>query len=532
MPKLPRPSFRRKPAGTETEVPPLEVETPQSAAPQDAAPTEAAPDAKPGGSAAAASTPPASESPSAPASTGRGGSKLQRPTPPSLWPDWVRRLLAALAVLLVGGIGFAVGYLIEDEPAEEPAPGPAPTVVVESAPQPEAVERIGFPEFATRNTTRVGGADAIANGAGVALASFPSLGGVGGPQAAILAPADSWQEALAATPLTADPIAAPLLLSGPDEVPPLTSEALAGLAPQGLEGGDGVQLIAVGDVAVPDDLETLTIDAADPAEIAKAVDAERARLSGTKDPDHILVVSSSDAGLAMPAAAWAARSGDPILFADGDQVPEATLKVIRKHPDTPVYVLGPETAISGKALRQMEKKAASVTRTGNADDPVESSIDFARFVDGDFGWNINDPGHGFVIAAVDRPLDAAVAAPLSAGGKPGPLLVTTDGESVPPALQGFLADTKPGFIDDPTRAVYNHVWLLGDSTVISVGFQAQIDELTELAPVTAGTSTPDIGAAPGAPEDEPAAAAGADQSAGADAGDGDAAKDDSTGSKR
>jgi len=428
----------------------------------------------------------------------------RRLPPPSLRPESVRRLLAGLAVLLVGAIGFGAGWLVFDDP-DEPAPPAAiaPTVVIrsEDAPQPEAAEEIGFPAFATRNTTRVAGADSVATGAGVALASYPSLGGVGGPAAVIVAPADSWQEALAATPLTAAPIEAPLLLSDPDEVPDLTTQALDGLAPQGLENADGAQLITVGDVAVPEGFEALAIDGADAAEIGRLVDAERARLTGERDPAHLLVVSSADAGLAMPAAAWAARSGDPILFADGGDVPEATAKVVRKHPRTPIYVLGPTSAISAKAVATLEKNGAAVTRVGN-EGPVENSIAFARFVDGDFGWNINDPGHGFTIANVERPLDAAVGAPLAAGGKPGPLLVTTDSELVSAPLQGFLSDTQPGFLDDPSRAVYNHVWLLGDSSAISVPFQAQVDELTKLAPVRPGTGPVELGPTPGQPEDE------------------------------
>ena len=59
-------------------------------------------------------------------------------------------------------------------------------MIVESAPErepsndDEAVEQIGFPAFATRNTTRVGGVDATSTASGVALASYPSLGGVRG----------------------------------------------------------------------------------------------------------------------------------------------------------------------------------------------------------------------------------------------------------------------------------------------------------------------------------------------------------------
>lgn len=434
------------------------------------------------------------------------------PTRSFRWPEGARRAAALVAVLAVGAIGFGVGYLVFDEPDQEPpadpAPVAAPAVIFEEEPAPadaerDAVERIGFPAFATRNTTRVGGADPLADAAGVALASYPSLGGVESPQAVILAPTYSWQAGLAATPLSADPLAAPVLLSDSETVPPLTVDALQALAPTGLEAMDGAQVIAIGGATAPDGVETLEIEGSDPAEIAAAIDRERERLTGQEHPDHLLVVSSQsqDASLSMPAAAWAARSGDPVLFAAGDEVPEGTLEVVGRHPKTPIYVLGPESAVSKEALGKLDRRGAKPTRI-SGEDPVANAIEFARFVDGDFGWNINDPGHGFVIANEDRPVDAAAAAPLSAGGKPGPLLITDDSEELPSDLRAFLLDTKPGFEDDPARAVYNHVWLLGDPTAISVAFQAQVDELTELVPVSLGTSGPDFGAAPGAPEPE------------------------------
>ena len=43
----------------------------------------------------------------------------------------------------------------------------------------------------------------------------------------------------------------------------------------------------------------------------------------------------------MPAAAWAARSGDPVLFTGRNQVPSATLAALRRHAAATVYVLGP-----------------------------------------------------------------------------------------------------------------------------------------------------------------------------------------------
>jgi hypothetical protein len=410
------------------------------------------------------------------------------PLPPSLWSDGARRVAAAIALLAVAAIGFGIGYIVFDDSGSDEGP-PAPTaVVINPAQQPSSAETGGFPEFATRNTTRIGGADPTADAASVALATYPTQGGVGSTGAATIVPADSWQLSLAAAPLTADPISTPILLSGADEVPQPTTAALTALSPQGLDKAGGAQAFAVGDVAVPGGLQTITFDGSDPADVADQVDIERAKITGIKDPPHLLVVSSSDAGLAMPAAAWAARSGDPILFADGDEVPDGTMSVIKRHPNAPVFVLGPSSAISDVAL----KKLGSATRVG-ADDPVENAIEFAKFTSGSFGWNINDPGHGFAIASTGRPLDAAAAAPLaSSGGSPGPLLLTDDPATVPPALQSFLSDTQPGFEDDPTRAVFNHVWIIGNSNAISVPFQVQVDQLTKLAPVSGAKVPPDV----------------------------------------
>ena len=59
-------------------------------------------------------------------------------------------------------------------------------------PEPEAAHDAGFPALATKNTTRVPGADPVANAAGVALAVFPSTGGVDGALAVTLVDHDAW----------------------------------------------------------------------------------------------------------------------------------------------------------------------------------------------------------------------------------------------------------------------------------------------------------------------------------------------------
>ena len=116
-------------------------------------------------------------------------------------------------------------------------------------------------------------------------------------------------------------------------------------------------------------------------------------------------------------------------------------------------------------------------------DPVANAIAFARFSDGSFGWNVVDPGHGLVFASTQRPLDAAAGSMLSASGTYGPLLLVTEAQALPQALQDYLLDVQPGYDKDPVRGVYNHGWLMGDEAAISQDVQARIDTLLEIQPV-------------------------------------------------
>jgi hypothetical protein len=413
-----------------------------------------------------------------------------------------RRLAVVVGLLVVGGgLGAGLYFGLSAGGGEEqaPAPAPAPQIVIERQ-QPEAAQDLGFPAFATENTTRVAGSDPTADAAGIALAVYPSVGGVEGPAAVTLVDADDWPGGIAASVLAGPPVRAPILLGSPDSVPTLTADALRALAPQGSGLTDDKQIFRIGDVTAPQGARTLDVKDSNPAEIAAAVDGVRQKLTGT-GPDGIVLASSEKAPYAMPAAAWAARSGDPVLFLRKDSAPQPTLDALKRHRGVPVFVLGPKSVISDKALQQVRAVAPDATRVGG-DDPVSNAIAFARYVNGSFGWNINDPGHGFVIASAARPADAAAAAPLSAGGTWGPLLVTDDPARVPAALHGYLLDVKPGYQDDPTRAVYNHVWMIGDEQAISVPFQAQVDDLAELAPIGSGKGAGPAGPAPGTPEKE------------------------------
>jgi hypothetical protein len=423
---------------------------------------------------ARAKTPPRARSP-----VPKAPKRRYKPIPAAL--KAIAGLFLLAAVFIVAAILGGRGGGSENPGAPAPV-GEAPSTSTE-APAAQTPEELGYPAFATANTTRVGGSDPASNAAGVALATYPSTDPSQQPQAVTLVDADDWRGAIAASVLMAAPLGAPVLVSAADGMPEPTSQALDALDPQGSKKTRGVQAFAIGGASAPSDLKVRQVGSGGTAGAA-AIAALRDELLGGA-PKHIVIAPATEPAFAMPAAAWAARSGDPVLFADKSKLPAATAAALERHPKTPVYVLGPSSAISSDVIREIGKIASHVRRV-SGEDPVANAIAFARYADGGFGWNINDPGHGFVVTNSEEPLDAAAAAPLSASGTWGPLLLTDSADTLPAALRGYLLDVKPGYTTDPTRAFYNHVWVIGDQEAISVSEQAEIDALAALAKIGGG----------------------------------------------
>jgi hypothetical protein len=385
----------------------------------------------------------------------------------------MRRLVPALALL-----AFLAGCSLGDEETSRP-----PQLGVEAEDE-EAAEKLGFPSSATRNTIRVGGSDAAADAAGVAGALYPATGTSDRPTAVALVDQDDWQTAIAASVLAGPPIGAPLLLSDGNQLPAVTEDTLERLEPRGSDLSEDAQVIRVGpDVARPEGYKTALVQGGDPYERAAAIDRFFSAARGRPSNDVVLY-SGERAGWAMPAASWAARSGDAVLPVKANSIPRPVARALADHERPNVYLLGPERIISERVADQLRERrlARSVNRI-EGKTPVENAIAFARYEKGDFGWRVNIPGYNFAIASTTRPADAAAAAPLATRGVFAPLLLTDDPEVLPEALENYLLSVQPGYERDPRDAVYNRAWILGDDTAISVRQQAQIDTITELIPV-------------------------------------------------
>jgi len=354
----------------------------------------------------------------------------------------------------------------------------------------------GPPLLATKNTTRIDGSDPIADAAAVALAVFPSAAPGTHPAAVTLAPTDDWQAAIAAASLMAAPFRAPLLLSGSQVLPAVDVAALARLAPAGAGSLAGTQLIRIGDVPETSGLATRTITGAGPYALAAAID--RFEIAARGKPSVNVMIASADApAYAMPAAGFAAESGEPILFVSSSGVPPVTAQELSAHGRPHIFVVGPPSVIPTAVADELGRYGPVERVAASATSPAASSVAFAEYryppcaVDGPcghlprtFGWAIRSPGHGYVLINAARTLDAAAAAALSSRGGYGPQLLIANPSTLPLEVRDYLLSyatphyTRTG----PTTTALDHAWLIGGPQAISGSLQALVDGLLEPVP--------------------------------------------------
>jgi hypothetical protein len=358
----------------------------------------------------------------------------------------------------------------------------------------------GAVSVATRNTTRLGGADVAADAAAVARAVYPGLTVATRPLVAVLVNERDWLPALAASVLASAPTGAPILFTEGDTLPTVTRQTLEAMQPLGEPALGGAQVIRIGTTAaVPDRYLTHTVPVGLPT--VSAVNVER--LVQTLDagaPRQVIVAPADSArALMMPAAGLAAESGAPLLFITSADVPAPTATLLSALHNPTIYVID-AAEIGPQPLAELRKLGSVETITSGAPAPtgeaeIQNAIEIARYTHGSFGWGVKEPGHGLVFANASRPLDGPASALLSATGDYGPLLLLQSPTQVPPALAGYLSDIQPAYSAPqfpPVRGAYNHGWLIGDEEAISAVTQAEIDSVLEIRPQARTSEEPSV----------------------------------------
>lgn len=355
-----------------------------------------------------------------------------------------------------------------------------------------AVSAQGAGGLSTKNTTRLGGPESVTDAAAVAETVYPGLTRATRPRVVVLVDLHDWPAALAASTLAGSPLHAPLLYSDGLSLPQSSAVALATMKPIGTgtfgaSGGNPTaptQVLQIGATATPAGYAARSISGKDPATLAVAI--EQAASVARKRAPHELIVTGAEGApaMTMPAAGLAAQTGAPILFVGRSFVPGATVTELKRLGRPSIYVVGP-TSVVGKRVADRLAHFGKVTRIAG-DTPASNAIAVARFTDGSFGWGVLEPGHGLVFANSTRPLDGPAAAPLSATGDYGPLLLLESPYAIPAPLSSYLSDLQPGSPPSgPVHGVYNHGWVIGDMSAISAATQASLDERLEIAPRSA-----------------------------------------------
>src|SRR6476469_914264 len=109
--------------------------------------------------------------------------------------SWFRPLAAtALTALALGAAGCG-------KSSKEAVKAPEFPTVGAKGEKKQAAAELGFPVFATKNTTRVGGADPIADAAATARAVFPAVTPATRPKVVALVDGHDWRTAIAASAL-------------------------------------------------------------------------------------------------------------------------------------------------------------------------------------------------------------------------------------------------------------------------------------------------------------------------------------------
>jgi hypothetical protein len=169
-----------------------------------------------------------------------------------------RVALALLAAVAVAGCGREVR---SDDPSQ-------PALL---APPSQVKKNLGFPEAATKNTTRVPGADPVQTAAAIARAVFPDPARK--PSAVTLVDTTDWRVAVAASALMAAPFRAPILFTNGTTLPSASQTALDALAPEGAKAAGNAQVIRIGNVATPAGYKATDVQGSTPLELTRSIAA-------------------------------------------------------------------------------------------------------------------------------------------------------------------------------------------------------------------------------------------------------------------
>ncbi|MFC5711251.1 cell wall-binding repeat-containing protein [Thalassorhabdus alkalitolerans] len=336
----------------------------------------------------------------------------------------------------------------------------------------------------TKNITRIEENELEDLSIAVSQTIWPSTHEENQPGTVIMVPEDHWQVALAGLNLVHHPNDGPALFTGSDSISDSVLAEIERLQPKGNE--DGTEVIVMGDVDenVLDQLngyETEHITAETPAAFAAKIDEAYAEVTGNITENIIIgSLEDEDQTLTSIAGHWIAHMEEGLLYVAENEIPSETIEALEKREgEANIYVLGSETIISEEVADQLGEYGNVERMEGES--PAELSVEFAQFRDeeNEFGWGIDEPGHGLTFVSTNTPELAIPGAAFAHLGKHTPLIWLEEGE-LGEEMYEYFSLLKPVFENDPMEGPYNHGYVLGTFEDISFQTQGIIDEKLEI----------------------------------------------------
>jgi putative cell wall-binding protein len=310
------------------------------------------------------------------------------------------------------------------------------------------------------DTTRLRGAGRVDTAVAVARHAFPD-----GAEVAVLASASTFPDALAGGPL-AGAAGGPLLLSGRDEVPAQTLDALADLGVDRVAvlGGEGVLGPGVADDLARAGITATRVAGETRVDTAAAIAGALEREVGPGGVRRAFLAGADTFADALVAAGPGGLLGMPILLTPSDALHPSALAALRRLDDLDeVVVVGGEARVGPAVVRALRDEGWDVTRLAG-----DGRFGTARAVN---AWLADQTalGDGLVAATgADFP-DALAGGPLAT------------------ALRAPLVILPPGSVDaDPDAAAAledlgdrGHVHVVGGLGAVSSSQQLELERLAD-----------------------------------------------------
>ncbi|BAS29284.1 cell wall-binding protein [Limnochorda pilosa] len=341
----------------------------------------------------------------------------------------------------------------------------------------------------TTVTTRVAGKDAAATSVATAESGWPEPGIPelrAGVAIVVRGDGSHFQDALVASALMHHPRNGPILFTDPNNLDPIVAAELHRLSPRGVEipmpddqdRPVGVQVFLVGDLGrlIEQQVQrlgfrTLRLQGDDVFETAALV----ARLLG---PPATLILASGETFVeALPAAAWSAHMGQPVLLTRRDQLPPPTTQTIQTAGNPNVYLVGSERTISAAVERTVRELTEGIVARISGATPAEISVELSRFRSpaGDFGWGITEPaGWGFRFSAVDAWQSAVAGNVFSHLEHHAPLLLV-ERDRIPGAVEEYIRSVNPRHPEP--QPPFMHGFVVGPPEEVACAVQFRLEFL-------------------------------------------------------